>query len=119
MRAFIVVAVSTSFLISGCAGSASHTVLSEYEAQDSSLSCSQIDIEMYKAQSVIDAVAKDREDMSGKDVLDGVLWFPFNLIAKSGNYKKATEAAGKRIGRLEKLKKEKGCAKITTSVEEK
>ena len=113
MRVFIVVAVSINLFISGCAGSASHSVLSEYEAKDSSLSCNQIEIEMHKAQSVIDAVAKDREDMTGKDVLDGVLWFPFNLIAKSGNYKKATEAASKRIGRLEALKDKKGCATVT------
>ena len=108
MRTFLLFCVlSASLIISGCAGSASHDVLAEYEAKDSSLSCTQIAIEMYKAQEVIDAVAKDRGDLSGKDVVDGILWFPFNLIAKSGNYKKATEAAGKRIGRLEALKKEK------------
>ena len=76
MRAFMVLVITTSLAVSGCAGSASHDVLSEYEAKDSSLSCQDVEIEMYKAQSVIDAVAKDREDLSGKDVLDGVLWFP-------------------------------------------
>ena len=65
---------------------------------------------MSKAQDIIDAVKRDREDLSGKDVLDGVLWFPFNLIAKSGNYREATEAASARISKLEQLKKQKDCA---------
>ncbi len=109
MRILIVFLTTSALTISGCAGSASHKVLSAYEAKDLSLSCQEIEIEMYKAQEVIDAVAKDREDLSGKDMLDGVLWFPFNLIAKSGNYKKATKAAGERIARLDALKKEKDC----------
>ena len=78
--------------------------------RDTSLSCVEIIVEMSRAQDVIDAIKKDREDLSGKDVLDGVLWFPFNLIAKSGNYPKATKAASARIKRLENLKKEKNCA---------
>lgn len=101
-----------SLIITGCAGSANHDVLSEYEEKDSDLSCVEIAVEISKAQDVIDAIKQDREDLSGKDVLDGVLWFPFNLIAKSGNYKNATEAAGKRIARLENLKKEKECEAI-------
>lgn len=106
---FSVITITTSLIVSGCAGSASHKVLSDYQAEDSSLSCQEIGIEMYKAQAVIDAVAADREDLTGKDVLDGVLYFPFNLIAKSDNYEKAVEAAGKRIARLETLKERKEC----------
>lgn len=84
-------------------------MLPAYESNDENLSCEELAVEMYKAQDVIDAVAKDREDISGKDWVDGILWFPFNLIAKSGNYKKATEAASKRIERLTVLKEKKGC----------
>ena len=98
-----------SIALAGCAGSASHNILSKHEEKDSSLSCTEIAVEMSRAQDVIDAVQKDREDLSGKDVLDGLIWFPFNLIAKSGNYKKATEAASERIGRLEALKIQKNC----------
>ena len=96
--------------MSGCAGSANHDVLSSHRAQDESLSCEQIDEQIVRAQVVIDDVAKDKEDISGADIVDGVLWFPFNLIAKSANYKEATEAAGKRIARLQALKETQQCA---------
>ena len=45
-------------------------VLSEYQAKDSSLTCQEIEIGLYRAQDVIDAVAKDRGELSGKDVLE-------------------------------------------------
>ena len=93
-------------IIGGCAGSANHQVLSEYDAMDSSLDCGEIEVELFKAQAVIDDVQKDREDMTFSDITDGLLWFPFNLIAKSSNYKNATEAANKRIARLETIKSE-------------
>ena len=96
--------------LTGCAGSADHDVLATHEARDSSLDCEGLKHEIWKAQSVIDAVNKDREDVSGADVIDGVLYFPFNLIAKSSNYEKALEAAGARIERLESLQKERDCS---------
>jgi len=96
-------------VISGCAGSANHKIMTSYEASDTELSCSEIDAEVNKAQDVIDAVNKDKSDVSGADVIDGILWFPFNLIAKSANYNKALEAADKRMARLTELKREKGC----------
>ena len=95
--------------LTGCAGSANHNVLATHEAKDNSLDCEGLKHEMWKAQSVIDAVNKDREDISGADILDGVLYFPFNLIAKSSNYEKALEAAGARIERLESLQEERDC----------
>ncbi|MBI2969391.1 MAG: hypothetical protein HYY36_01455 [Gammaproteobacteria bacterium] len=94
----------------GCAGSASHKVLTSYEQNDVNLDCAEIDTEIAKAQDVIDAVNQDKEDISGKDVIDGLLWFPFNLIAKSSNYDKALEAADGRMERLTELKNEKGCS---------
>ena len=96
-------------VLTGCAGSASHDVLATHEVSDRTLDCEGLKHEVWKAQSVIDGVNKDRDDLSGADVIDGVLWFPFNLIAKSSNYEKAVEAAGARIERLEALQEERDC----------
>ena len=41
--------------------------------------------------------------------MDGLLYFPFNMIAKSQNYKNSLSAADKRIERLENLKDDKDC----------
>jgi len=96
--------------IAGCAGSAEHKVVSSHEAGDDDLTCKQIQTEIVKTQVIIDDVNKDKEDISGADIMDGILWFPFNLIAKDGNYKDALEAAGARIKALKELKKEKNCS---------
>ena len=93
----------------GCAGSADHAIVTSYQVTDTGLSCSQLQTEMVKAQMVIDGVIADKADISGADVMDGILYFPFNLMAKSDNYEKALGAAGERIKRLEELKKEKEC----------
>lgn len=99
-------------ILTGCAGSADHAILTSYQATDTTLNCAGLQTELVKAQMVIDGVNKDQEDISGADVMDGILWFPFNLIAKSDNYEKALSAAGERVERLEKLKKEKGCKAV-------
>jgi len=105
-----VIAISLIILgIYGCAGSANHKVLTSYELSDINLDCPNIDIKMAKAQDVIDTVNQDKDDINGKDVIDGILWFPFNLIAKSSNYNKALEAADGRLERLNGLKGEIGC----------
>ena len=52
---------------------------------------------------------KINQGISGADWVDGILWFPFNLIAKSQNYKNATQAADRRIGVLQGYKSKKGC----------
>lgn len=101
--------VLISLLLAGCAGSASHEILTENKAGDDRLSCEQLESEVIKAQVVIDGVKQDQQDVSGKDVVDGVLWFPFNLMAKDTNYKDSLAAADKRLARLAVLKKEKGC----------
>ena len=105
----LLIAVLALAILSGCAGSANHDVISDYEAGDPKLSCEELRLEKQKAQDVIDAVEKDRESIDGRDLTDGLLWFPLNLIAKSSNYKAATEAAGKRIARLEVIDDENGC----------
>ena len=60
MRTFTVLSMCTSIAITGWAGSASHDVLSEHEAGNSSLSCVEIEVEMSRAQDVIDAVKRPR-----------------------------------------------------------
>lgn len=99
-------------LLVGCADSASHDVLSTYAANDDTLSCQQINAEITKAQLVIDSVNKDKEDLTAADITDGILWFPFNLIAKNGNYNDATKAADGRISHLNELKKNRNCPTI-------
>jgi hypothetical protein len=106
-------------LLTGCAGSASHEILTENKAGDDRLTCDQLDSEVVKAQVVIDGVKQDQKDVSGKDVVDGVLWFPFNLIAKNSNYKNSLEAADKRLAKLAALKREKGCSSTPDSVKQK
>ena len=118
MNKKIILSLSCAVFIGGCAGSASHKVVTSHESGDNQLTCSQLEAEIIKTQVIIDDVNKDKEDISGADVIDGLLWFPFNLIAKSGNYKDSLEAAGKRIERLENLKKENNC-KVTSESERK
>ena len=105
----LLTSILITLIISGCAGSANHKVMTENEAKDFDLECGEINSEMAKAQDVINAVNEDKSDINGADVIDGILWFPFNLIAKSSNYNNALKAADKRIARLTELKKEKGC----------
>jgi len=101
--------LAISALTAGCAGSAQHKVVSSNQAGDDSLSCEQLSAEIVKTQVIIDDVNKDKDDISGADVVDGILWFPFNLIAKDSNYKDALEAAGNRIRTLKEARKEKNC----------
>ena len=99
----------TCLLLINCAGSAQHDVVSAHKAGDTDMTCKELDSEIVRAQVIIDGVEKDKSGMSGADILDGLLWFPFNLIAKSQNYKNALNSADRRIERIEKLKADKGC----------
>ena len=99
----------TCLLLINCAGSATHDVVSAHKAGDTDMTCKELDSEIVRAQVIIDGVEKDKSGMSGADILDGLLWFPFNLIAKSQNYKNALNSADRRIERIEKLKADKGC----------
>lgn len=99
----------TFILLSGCAGSASHKVVTSNPAIDQGLTCRQLDDEIARSQAIINGVNDDKNDLSGSDVLDGVLYFPFNLIAKNSNYNNALTAANQRIVNLKIIKQDKNC----------
>ncbi len=108
MRSSITLAISSAFLM-GCAGSAAHKVVKTDPVADSVLNCQQADAEIARCQAVINEVNEDKDDVSGSDVMDGILYFPFNLIAKNSNYSNALTAANQRIISLKQLKQEKKC----------
>lgn len=95
--------------ILGCANSASHKVVKTEQIGDQELSCSQLRTEKRKVEVIIRGVEQDKADMTGADVVDGLLWFPFNVIAKQSNYSNATKAAEDRIEYLTSLEIEHGC----------
>lgn len=101
-----------SVALGGCAGSANHKVVRNNPAEDQGLTCQQADAEILRAQSIINAVNEDKDDVSGADIMDGLLWFPFNLIAKASNYSSALNAANQRVVAMKQLKTEKGCAEV-------
>ena len=96
-------------ILSGCAGSASHEVVTANQAGDNEMNCQAIEAAIVKTQVIIDGVNQDKDDISGADIVDGILWFPFNLIAKHENYNDALEAADRRIEKLNALKKANKC----------
>ena len=100
-----------SIIVASCAGSAQHQVVSANKAGDARLDCKELDAEIVRAQVIIDGVTQDKSGISGADWVDGILWFPFNMIAKSQNYKNATQAADRRIATLQNYK-EKKIAKV-------
>lgn len=116
----LIIGLATSVIyLSGCAGSATHKVVTANQSGDESLTCKQIDSEIVRTQVIIDDVNADKADVSGADVVDGILWFPFNLIAKDGNYKNALEGADKRISQLNEIKKNNGCIASNAGIDEK
>jgi DNA-binding HxlR family transcriptional regulator len=50
--------------------------------------------------------------------MDGILWFPFNLIAKESNYDNALNAANQRILAMRQLKTEKKCSDQLPAVQQ-
>ncbi len=106
---FVVLLMSV-VLLGGCAGSANHEVVTAYNASDDSMSCQQLTAEQVRVQAIINAVNQDKDDVTGKDMLDGILWFPFNLIAKNSNYNSAISAANTRLARVDSLRQGKGCS---------
>ncbi len=97
-------------VLNGCAGSANHEVVTAYNASDDSMTCQQLTSEQVRVQAIINAVNQDKNDVTGKDLLDGILWFPFNLIAKNSNYESALNAAGARLSRVDNLRRDKDCS---------
>jgi hypothetical protein len=104
-----VTAILFPVMLTGCAGSATHKVVKTDPAADQALSCQQADDEIARSQAIINGVNEDKDDVSGADVVDGILYFPFNLIAKNSNYSNALTAANQRITSLKQLKTEKNC----------
>lgn len=102
--------ISSVVVLAGCAGSASHEVVTAHSATDGTMNCQQLTAEQVRVQAIINAVNQDKNDVTGKDMLDGILWFPFNLIAKNSNYKNALAAADTRLVRIDTLRQEKGCS---------
>ena len=110
--------LAASAALAGCAGSANHEVVTAYNASDEGMNCQQISAEQVRVQSIINAVNQDKSDVTGKDLLDGILWFPFNLIAKNSNYNDSLNAANVRLTRLDSLRQNKGCTDAEYAVEE-
>ena len=106
-------------IVASCAGSAQHEVVSANRAGDARLDCKELDAEIVRAQVIIDGVNQDKQGISGADWVDGILWFPFNLIAKNQNYKNATQAADRRIATLQNYKDKKGCDSNTKQIKAK
>lgn len=106
-----ILAVLLCVALSGCANSADHEVVVVSKAFDDDLNCSEIRAEKRRVQTIIDRVQQDKNDMTGSDVVDGLLWFPFNVIAKQSNYANAVKAAEQRIDVLRSMEKEKKCKK--------
>lgn len=110
----ISIATASLLMLAGCAGSASHRVVNASQPADNAMACQEVDAEIMRAQAVINGVNEDKEDISGADVVDGLLWFPFNLIAKASNYSSALTAANQRIINMKDLKKTKQCEEDST-----
>ena len=95
--------------LSGCAVSAAHKVVTSHTAADRTMNCEAIETEILETQAIIDGINEDKDDVSGADVVDAVLWFPFNLVAKHYNYEAALEAADRRMARLYDLREAHEC----------
>lgn len=106
----IVSLAACAIFLQGCAGSANHEVVTAYHASDEVMSCEQLTAEQVRVQAIINQVNTDKDDVSGADVVDGILWFPFNLIAKNINYSDALNAANARIARIDGLRRDKNCS---------
>lgn len=113
----LITTVTVLLVISGCAGSASHKVVASNPAVDNKMSCPEADAEITRAQAIITGVNEDKADVSGADVMDGILWFPFNLIAKESNYDNALNAANQRILAMKQLKTDRKCPDQSPAVE--
>ena len=109
-RSVSIAVLGSVLTLGGCAGSADHEVVSAYSASDEVMNCEQLTAEQVRVQAIINAVNQDKDDVTGKDMLDGLLWFPFNLIAKNSNYNSAINAANTRLMRIDSLRQEKTCS---------
>lgn len=106
--------ILVAILLSGCAGSASHKVVTVNQTGDEILDCDAIRSEITKAEILIEGVNQNKEDISGKDVVDTIIWFPLNLIAKDFNYNYALSAANARISQLKSMQEKNNCVQVAT-----
>lgn len=102
-----ITALALILSLTACAGSARHTV--PQTTVNPALTCQQIKTELDKLDKLEAAIKKDKATTDGRDVIDGVLFFPFNLMVKAGNYSAAEKAAKTRRAELENLEKSKHC----------
>jgi hypothetical protein len=110
----IVAMAILSVFLYGCAGSTSrHKMVEHHQPGDEALSCTGIETEIEKTQAIIDGVNQDKEDIDTADVVDGILYFPFNLIAKDRNYSLSLKTSDARLERLNELREEKNCTAET------
>ena len=110
----IVAMAILSVFLYGCAGSTSrHKIVEHHQPGDEALSCTGIETEIEKTQAIIDGVNQDKEDIDTADVVDVILYFPFNLIAKDRNYSQSLKASNARLERLNELREEKNCTTET------
>jgi len=106
-----------AILLASCANSADHEVVVKSSSTDQFLSCPEIRSEIFRVQAIKDGVQRDKDDMTGSDIVDGLLWFPFNVLVKHSNYSNANEAADARISNLRILSNQKDCGETTATEE--
>lgn len=109
MKHHILATIAITLLLSACANSASHEVVKVTSPSDAYLDCKDIRVAKANMNQIIDGVEQDKKDMTGADVVDGILWFPFNVIAKQANYTNSKKAATARLEHLTVLEHENGC----------
>ncbi|MCK4620666.1 MAG: SHOCT domain-containing protein [Desulfuromonadales bacterium] len=111
MNYILVLLFALLLLVSGCANSANHRVVPVSMAGDETLDCEGIGHEKLRLNTIIDGVEQDKKDVTGADFVDGMLYFPFNIIAKQSNYSNAIKAAEERKEYLTQLSHLKNCGK--------
>lgn len=111
MNRQIIAAFGLVLLLSSCANSASHEVVSVSSPNDAYLSCDDILVAKAYMHLITAGVDKDKNDITQADMVDNAIWFPLNVIAKHNNYSSSTKTAELRLARLTGLEHEKGCDK--------
>lgn len=105
----LIIYASIALLLSSCANSAGHEVVTLNRQTDDVATCAQIKTEQKQVQAIIDEVNQDKNDLTPADVIDGVLWFPLNIVAKQANYASSLKAAKSRLEMLKTMSSERKC----------
>jgi hypothetical protein len=104
MKLTSTLAIGSILLLSACSNP---EVISERQAGDTSLSCSQLTAEIRIAEDFKDD-ARDKKGMTGTNVAAGLFFWPALLVTYN-NVGEAVDAAEDRIDNLLDIGKEKGC----------